>query len=398
MGSNPQSQIHNLLDPDFASSSSSLALSVSVSSIMWHGQPTQQGIPAAEVIQPQTSDTSAVIAGQISEIKDSPSQSLAASAIPAAEASYQLQAQGAEPTKPSLQLGGLGVVIASALRMIPALSGHPHDTPTRDSVVPTATDRKIASDDVCPSPNQAPVSLPSFEIDVVNAAVSQVLENGISINVQLATNFGAPQMTATVVDAIQGESSGGLTILNAVEIQSIADNILTTPVILPGAWLTSSGAVDESVSPVTLLSKQIGVSASGRLDAIDRPMNAISPDRSESAVDDQTMSEFSVIPLPVITVAGQNAVIAAAGFAIGSQTFSPDGPAITVSGTVVSLGTFELYVGASTGDLHTPALIPSSVSNVEEPPLTTAATSIVTGGQNVPSSSFAEGESMNQIL
>jgi len=63
------------------------------------------------------------------------------------------------------------------------------------------------------------------------------------------------------------------------------------------------------------------------------------------------------VPLPtnsVFTIAGQTFTAAPTGFAVAGQSLSPGGSAITLSGTVLSLGPSGLQIGSSTIPLSSP--------------------------------------------
>ena len=83
-------------------------------------------------------------------------------------------------------------------------------------------------------------------------------------------------------------------------------------------------------------------------------------------------------PTPVLTVAGQTLTPAPTGFAVGSQSVLPDGPAVIVDGTTFSLASNALIVNGKTTPLPSP-----SVFKVGSQTFTAAPTGFAVGAQSV---------------
>jgi len=95
-------------------------------------------------------------------------------------------------------------------------------------------------------------------------------------------------------------------------------------------------------------------------------------------------STIGFAPASVFTVGGQNFTAAPTGFAIAGTTLWFDGPAITISGTVISLGPNGLQIGSSTVPLTAAsatglAWIIMSAFDAPNPANTAAAVASVTG-------------------
>jgi len=89
----------------------------------------------------------------------------------------------------------------------------------------------------------------------------------------------------------------------------------------------------------------------------------------------------SAAPNSVFTVGGQAFTAAPSGFAIGSQTLSPEGPAITLSGTPLSLGSLGLQIGSST--IFLPSAAPNSVFTVAGQAFTAAPSGFAIDSQSL---------------
>lgn len=101
------------------------------------------------------------------------------------------------------------------------------------------------------------------------------------------------------------------------------------------------------VNVVAILTNGAVISAGGRPATVDGTVVAIPSDHAGLVVNGKTVRLPTAAPASVFSVAGHASTAAPSGFPIGSQTLSPGGPTITLSGTPVSLGSSRLQIGTS---------------------------------------------------
>ena len=184
---------------------------------------------------------------------------------------------------------------------------------------------------------------------------------------------------------IQAADEGGIVIASTTLQPGVQTIIDSTPISVGRDQIIVASSTIPLAPPsadaiITLINGDI-ISAGGKAAIVSGTTVALAPDGDADIVNGKT-SPLPPLPTPILTVAGQTLTAAPTGFAIGSQSILPGGSAITYAGSVFSLATggSALVVNGKTTPLP-PSSIP--VLTVAGQTLTPAPTGFAIGTQSL---------------
>lgn len=184
---------------------------------------------------------------------------------------------------------------------------------------------------------------------------------------------------------IQAASGGGITIAGTTIQPGVQTTIDSTPISVGADQIIVASSTiplaPPSVNPIITLINGDIISAGGNAAMVSGTTVALAPNDHALVVNGKT-SPLPAPATPILTVAGQTITAAPAGFAVGGQPVSPGGPAVTYAGSVFSLASDSnaLIVNGITTPLPSP---PASVFNIGSQTFTAALTGFAIGTQSV---------------
>lgn len=184
---------------------------------------------------------------------------------------------------------------------------------------------------------------------------------------------------------IQAASGGGVIIASSTLHPGLQTTIDSTPLLVDqGRIVIASSTVSltpPSADPILTLINGDIISAGGQAAMVSGTTVALAPNDDALVVNGMT-SPFPPRPIPLLTVAGQTYARAPTGFAIGSQSVLPGGPAVTVAGSTFSLASESdaLFVNGKPTPLPS---APISIFKVGSQTFTAAPTGFAIGSQSV---------------
>lgn len=194
-------------------------------------------------------------------------------------------------------------------------------------------------------------SLPTNPGAVLQQApnLAQNLASGSKVTLANGAIITAGGASVTIGGSVIGIPSGGSgLIVNGKTVPLPTNSVFTvagqTFTAAPTAFAVAGQSLSPGGSAITLSGTVLSLGPSGlQVGSSTIPLSSPQPS--------------------VFTIAGQTFTASPSGFAIGSQTLLPGGPALTLSGNIISLGPSGLQIGTSTIPLTPTASASASASS-----------------------------------
>ncbi|KAG6999235.1 hypothetical protein G7Y79_00036g071910 [Physcia stellaris] len=231
-----------------------------------------------------------------------------------------------------------------------------------------------------------PTALPVLTIDNQPVTANDASEYIIGSQT-LIPGGSAITISGTPVSLAPSESA----IVIGSKTETISHLPITTPkptsaaiLTINNQLITANGASEYIIGSQTLIPGGPAITVSGTL-------ISLAPSASAIVIDGSTKSipTPSVTSAPVLTINNQPVTAnSASEYIIGSQTLIPGGPAITVSGTLISLApsASAVVIGDSTEILSSPSVTAAPVLTINNQPVTANSASeyIIQGQTLIP--------------
>ena len=214
--------------------------------------------------------------------------------------------------------------------------------------------------------NTGPASDPAEYIDQSPADHAQPLPSIGGYQIQAANGGGLVIASNTIPPGVQ-------TIIDSTPISVGKDQIVVASSTIPLDY--------PSADPIVTLVNGDILSAGGKAAMVSGTTVALAPN-GDALVVDGKVSPLPPPPISILRVAGQTLTAAPTGFAIGGQSLLPGGSAVTYAGSVISLasGSNALIVNGRTTPLPS---APISVFKIGSQTFTAAPTGFAVGTQSV---------------
>lgn len=378
------------------------------------GQPTstpketQQSAPPAES-QPITHDASTADSGQTADTTSSPepttspdivsviqettgSQGVQDSPVPIAAATPVEATQGSSPTSAKI-----GAIIASVIGLVPSAAA---EQEAASNPAPAAITFDDSSQTIVPSGPAHETPAPAAQITIGSSLITANSASAFVVGTETLAP-GGPAITL-----------GGTTFAIPSQATALVVNGETTPIGQPqtqktpapaqipvgGSVVTANGASQFEIGSQTLI-------PGGSAITIDDSVVSLAPSATAVVINGVTTpvaGKSANVPAVQITIGGSTITAdSASQFQIASQTLSPGGPAITVSGTTYSLAPSgsAIVVDGVTSQVAVPQGSPITFGSDEVATPIASGAYVLQGGQTLsPGGSVVVGDGTTYSL